>query len=183
MKICSIGIFIIFNCTFATAQNKLYTKTGTISFFSKTNIENIAAKNNKVLAVWELATGKLELSVLMKGFEFEKALMQEHFNESYVESDKYPKATFKGNFENFGTLNLSTNKSYTAIVKGVLTMHGASKNITLPTNVKVENGQVSATANFVALLADYNIKIPNVVSANINKTIDISINIPAFKVL
>jgi hypothetical protein len=168
-------------CTLA--QTKLFTKTGNISFFSKTNIENISARNNKVLAVWELATGKIEFSVLMKGFEFEKALMQEHFNENYVESDKYPKAILKAVIENSNTILLTTDKTYSVKVNGTLTMHGITKPISTTATIKIKDGIASATATLPVLLADYNIKIPAVVTENINKKIDISINIPSFKSL
>jgi hypothetical protein len=162
------------------AQNRLFTKTGVISFFSKTTVENISAVNKKVLCVWDIASGKIEFSVLMKGFEFEKALMQEHFNESYVESDKYPKATFKGEIENGNSISLTTDKSYTVKVNGTLTMHGVSKQVSINAIIKVSKSVVSAMANFSVLLSDYNVKIPSVVSSNINKSINISINIPAF---
>jgi YceI-like domain len=174
-------VFILHICT--NAQTKLFTKTGSISFFSKTNIENISARNNKVLAVWEVASGKIEFSVLMKGFEFEKALMQEHFNEDYVESDKYPKAILKAVIENSSTILLTTDKTYSVKVNGTLTMHGVTKPINTTATIKVKNGIASATAALPVLLSDYNIKIPAVVADNINKKIDISINIPAFKSL
>ncbi len=177
----SAFLFFLQLCT--SAQTKLFTKTGSISFFSKTNVENISARNNKVLAVWELASGKIEFSVLMKGFEFEKALMQEHFNENYVESDKYPKATLKAVVENSSAILPTTDKTYSVKVNGTLTMHGVTKPISTTATIKVKDGVVSATAALPVLLSDYNIKIPAVVADNINKKIDISINIPAFKIL
>jgi YceI-like domain len=176
----TLVIFLQF-CT--NAQTKLFTKTGNISFFSKTNIENISARNNKVLAVWELASGKIEFSVLMKGFEFEKALMQEHFNEDYVESDKYPKAILKAVMENSNTILLTIDKIYSVKVNGTLTMHGVTKPVSTTATIKVKDGVASATAGLPILLADYNIKIPAVLADNINKKIDISISIPAFKSL
>jgi YceI-like domain len=179
--ITSALVFFLQVC--ASAQTKLFTKTGSISFFSKTNVENISARNNKVLAVWELASGKIEFSVLMKGFEFEKALMQEHFNEDYVESDKYPKATLKAVVENSSNILLTIDKTYSVKVNGTLTMHGVTKPISTTATIKVKDAVVSATAVLSVLLSDYNIKIPAVVADNINKKIDISINIPVFKIL
>jgi transcriptional regulator len=173
--------FLIFSN--AIAQKKLFTKTANISFFSKTNVENIQATNKKGLCVWEQASGNIELSVLMKGFEFAKALMQEHFNESYVESDKFPKATFKGVIENSNAINLTANNVFNATVTGMLTMHGVTKQITTPIQIKVLNGIISVTASFNVLLADFNIKVPSLVADNINKKIQISINIPALSSL
>jgi YceI-like domain len=178
-KIIVVFLLTLF-CGNIFAQKRLFTKTGTISFFSKTTIENISAVNNKVLCVWEIATGKIEFSALMKGFEFEKALMQEHFNESYVESDKYPKAIFKGEIENSSSISLTTDKSYTVKVNGSLTIHGITKQVSINAIIKVTKSVVSATSNFSVLLSDYNINIPSVVAGNINKSINISINIPAF---
>jgi hypothetical protein len=176
----TICLFFLSNF-FAVSQIKLFTKTGSISFFSKTNVENINARNNKVLAVWEIATGKIEFSALMKGFEFDKALMQEHFNESYVESDKYPKATFKGIIENAKSISLSADNSYAVKVNGALSLHGVTQQISTNAIITIKNGIANATAAFSILLSDYNIKIPKVVADNINKKIDISINIVAFK--
>jgi polyisoprenoid-binding protein YceI len=183
MKIITIIVFAFLHSVSAMAQTKLFTKTASISFFSKTTIENIKALNNKVLAVWEIETGKIEFSALMKGFEFEKALMQEHFNESYVESDKYPKATFKGVIENASSISFTTDKNYTVKVNGSLTMHGVTKQVSTVVIIRIKNGLASASTNFSLLLADYNIKIPKVVTDNINKSIDISINVPNFKAL
>ena len=183
MRLITTSALMFFLQISTTAQTKLFTKTGSISFFSKTNIENISARNNKALAVWELASGKIEFSVLMKGFEFEKALMQEHFNEDYVESDKYPKAILKAVVENSNSILLTTDKTYSVKVNGTLTMHGVTKPISTTAIIKVKDAIVSATAVLPVLLSDYNIKIPAVVADNINKKIDISINIPAFKSL
>ncbi len=183
MKIFYIGFLLAIINNVGFAQSKLFTKTGSISFFSKTNMENISAKNNMVLSVWEPNSGKIEFSVLMKGFLFEKALMQEHFNENYVESDKYPKATFKGNVENSAAVSLTTNKSNNVNVSGALTIHGVTNQIKVPAIILVNNGATTASASFDILLADYNIKIPSLVADNISKKIRISINIPFNKTL
>src|SRR5687768_4455396 len=106
------------------AQDKYFTKTGKISFYSKAPMEDIEAKNKTVAAVMDIKTGALQFSVLMKSFEFEKALMQEHFNENYVESDKFPKADFKGSVVNNSSVNYSKDGTYNTMVKGKLTIHG-----------------------------------------------------------
>ncbi len=165
----------------AQAQVKLFTKTGTISFHSKTPIENIYAINNKGLSVWELSSGKIEFAVLMKGFEFEKALMQEHFNENYVESDQYPKATFKGTINNSNLVLLDADKSYNLTASGLLTLHGISKEVSTTVLIVVKNGKIRSSANFSILLADYKIKIPSLVADNINKRVDISVVVNAYQ--
>lgn len=176
-----ISLLLTVNTAFA--QTKLFTKTGSISFKSKTALENIEARNNKVLSVWETNTGNIEFSLLIKGFNFEKALMQEHFNENYMESDKFPKAIFKGVMENSKDILLTANNNYQLKINGTLTMHGVTKQITVPANIKVTNGETSASANFSILLQDYNIKIPGLVADRINKKIDIVINVAAYKPL
>lgn len=178
-----IFIFILLTANVSQAQQKLYTKNGSITFTSKAPVQTIQAVNNKVLSVWETASGIIEFSLLVKGFQFPKALMQEHFNENYLESDKYPKATFKGVIENSKSIVFTGDNIQNVKVNGVLTMHGISKQIVIPATIKIKNGEVSAVSNFVVSLDDYAIKVPSVVSESINKKITIQINIPAFKPL
>src|SRR5258708_24327801 len=109
-----------------------YTKNGRISFFSKTSLENISADNNQVISVLNIETGVLEFSVLNNAFQFPKAKMQEDFNENYIESDKYPKSTFKGNITDISSISSLKDGSYNVNVKGDLMIHGTSKNITTP---------------------------------------------------
>src|SRR5437588_12703706 len=124
-------IFTLFICMafLSHAQNKFYTKSGKIEFSSKASLEDIEAKNKTASAILDAKTGTIQFSVLMKSFEFEKALMQEHFNTDYVESDKYPKAEFKGTITNNPNINYNKEGSYTAHVKGQLTMHGVTRDI------------------------------------------------------
>src|SRR5437868_2935959 len=95
-----IAVAFVASATVSFAQSKYYTKNGKIEFYSKATLEDIDAKNKTVAAILDSQTGAMQFSVLMKGFEFQKALMQEHFNENYVESDKYPKGEFKGTITN-----------------------------------------------------------------------------------
>lgn len=164
------------------AQRKFFTKNGNITFYSKTSVENIEATNKKALVVIDMASNKIEFSVLIKGFEFEKALMQEHFNEDYLESDKYPKAVFKGSFEQSITdVNITENKTLTLKVNGSLTLHGITKAINTLSVLQIKNSMLSAVANFKILLSDYNIKIPAVVGNAVNKEIEIKVNTVALQ--
>src|SRR5687768_17804216 len=124
-----IVIAVVFNSVASSGQERFYTKTGSISFFSRTDLENIDAHNRSVTCVLDTKTGNLQFAVLMKGFEFKKALMQEHFNESYIESDKYPKSEFKGQVTNNSEIDYTKNGSYPAKVKGQLTIHGETKDV------------------------------------------------------
>ena len=159
-----------------TAQ-KNFTKNGNISFFSKTSMENIDATSNQVMCVLDPATANLQFSVLVKSFSFKKALMQEHFNENYLESDKYPKSTFKGTIADINNVNFSKDGTYNISVTGDLNLHNVAKRITTPGTLTIRSGTISLTSAFNVLLSDYNIEIPKVVEGNISKTIEIKINV------
>lgn len=159
-----------------SAQDKYFTKTGKINFSSKASLENIEALNKSVTAVLDTKSGNLQFAVLMKGFEFEKALMQEHFNENYMESHKYPKAEFKGSVVNNAEINYTKDGTYKAKVKGQLTIHGETKTVETEGQIQVKGGKVLADAVFGVALADYKIEIPNVVKNNIAKTVNIEVD-------
>lgn len=160
------------------AQDKYFTRSGKISFQSKTDMENIEALNTKATSVLDAKTGQLEFAVLMKAFEFEKQLMMEHFNENYVESDKYPKSTFKGAIANIGEVNLQKDGSYPIKIKGQLTLHGVTQDITTDGILEVKGGMITGKSAFSVLVADYKITIPNVVKDNISKSVKIDIIAP-----
>src|SRR5688500_16222954 len=109
------------------AQDRFFSKSAKVIFVSKAPLEDIDAVNKTAAAVLDTKTGAIQFSLSMKAFEFEKALMQEHFNENYVESDKFPKADFKGSVVNNSEVNYSKPGTYTVVVKGKLTMHGVTK--------------------------------------------------------
>lgn len=178
----TLSIFILAAGS-AVAQSKYYTKAGKITFFSKSSLENIEAINNKMVSVWDVATGQIEFAVLMKGFEFERALMQEHFNENYVESDKYPKAIFKGAIENSTVISLTGDNTFTLKVNGSLTMHGVTNLVNTTAVISVKSGVISASCNFTIALDDYKISVPAVVADKINKRIIIAVSIPAYLVM
>jgi hypothetical protein len=166
-----IAVFAVIN---VNAQ-KYFTKTGQISFFSSTPIENIEAITNSASTVYDSESGKIQWAVLIKSFEFEKALMQEHFNENYMESSKYPKATFKGEIKDFENLNLDKDGTYVVDVVGDLTIHGVTKPIKSKATFKVLDGKITASSDFDVFVADYKIEVPAVVKENIAKEIEISI--------
>jgi hypothetical protein len=173
-------LLIIFAIVFvlpeiASAQ-KYYTKNGSISFFSKTSLENISADNNQVVSVLNSATGELQFSLLIKNFHFKKSLMEEHFNENYLESDQYPKATFKGNIADLAKVNFTTDGSYNVSVSGDLTIHGVTQKISSTATITVKAGMINATSKFNARPADYNITIPKVVRDNIAETIEVTVS-------
>ena len=165
---------------YSIAQSKYYTKKGKVSFYSEAKNENIEAHNSRAISIFEKETESLEFSVLVKSFIFEKALMQEHFNENYMESDQFPKAKFKGKAEGLSKLNFAKDGSYVLPVKGKLTMHGVTKDVSTDMTFKVVSGKASATSVFNVLLKDYGIKIPSVVGNKIAEEIQIKVNIEEY---
>lgn len=171
----AVAIFLLFTAA-TNAQDRYYTKTGKVEFFSKAALEDIEAKNKTVTAVLDTKSGAFQFAVQMKGFEFEKALMQQHFNDNYVESDKYPKAEFKGAVTNNSTVNYAKAGSYPVKVKGKLTLHNVTKDVEVPGTIKVENGAIDATATFSIQLSDYNIAIPSPVKNKISNNIKVVVD-------
>lgn len=157
-------------------QEKFFTKNGSIVFDSKAPLENIEAHNKSVTTVLDTKTGNMQFAVLMKGFEFEKALMQEHFNENYVESHKFPKAEFKGQITNNSEIDYSKDGTYTAKVKGKLTIKGQTRDVETTGNVVVRGGKLLTTAVFSILLSDYNVEIPKIVKDNISNSVKITVD-------
>ena len=175
MKKYSISIILIICSNLVFAQ-KFFTKNGSISFFSKTSIENIQADNNQVMSVLNAQTGELQFSLLIKGFHFKKALMEEHFNENYMESDQFPKATFKGIIADIITVNFLKDAVYPVVVSGDLTLHAVTNKITSKGNISIKEGKITGSSIFSITLADYKIAIPKLVESNIAKTIEIKVN-------
>ena len=159
----------------AHAQDRYMTRSAKIHFFSKTDMENIEATNIKGTSVVDTKTGQMEFAVLMKAFEFEKELMMEHFNENYVESDKFPKSLFKGMVIDIASVNFEKDGVYPVKIKGQLTLHGVTKDITADGNFEIKDGKVLGKSSFIITLADYKIVIPSVVKDNISKTIKIDV--------
>lgn len=160
----------------ASAQGKFYTKTGLIDFFSSATLEDIQARNKTVTAILDSKTGAVQFSVLMKGFDFEKQTMQEHFNQNYLETDKYPKSEFKGSITNNASVKYGKDGSYPVVVKGDLTIHGVTKKVNIKGIVKIVNGKPQLNSVFNVLLSDYNVKIPAAVKDKLSNTIKITVN-------
>lgn len=158
----------------AMAQ-KYLTQNGVISFYSEAPLENIESTNNQVSSVINLENGQMAFTLLMKAFVFDKALMQTHFNEKYVESELYPKAVFKGQIENYADLKLSKAPSKVK-VRGELTIHGVTNAMTTEGELHFnEEGKLVATSEFEIALEDYKIKVPASVKDNISSSIRLNI--------
>ena len=158
------------------AQTKMITKTGKITFeASVPAFEEVKAKNENVTCILNPQTGEMASLALMKSFRFKVALMEEHFNENYIESDKYPKGTFKGKIENFDISKLTTTaKDFTII--GKLELHGKSKQISIPAKIKKTKEGIEIISSFEVNTDDFNIEIPSVVSKKVAKKVAVTLN-------
>jgi hypothetical protein len=148
---------------------KYMANNGEISFFSEAPLEDIKAINNKVSAVYDFDTKQLVFQLKIKDFIFPKALMQEHFNENYLESDLYPKSTFSG--------EVISQRLGNTIVEGALKIHGKTNKIKVEGTLKQEKKAINISAKFIVKLEDYDIEIPTIVMYKIAEEIEIKVNI------
>jgi polyisoprenoid-binding protein YceI len=178
MKNLLLLAFASFIFSGTTFGQKYFTKSGKINFdaTSPTSPERIEGVNRTATCVIDTKTGNMQFAVLMKGFEFERALMEEHFNENYVESNKYPRAEFKGEIKQNDGVNYSKDGTYTVKVKGKLTLHGESNDVETDAKIIVQNGKISAMADFSVKLEDFKISIPGLVADKVSKIAKITVS-------
>lgn len=158
------------------AQN-FVARNGHIWFYSHTPVEDIEAHNRQAVSIINPENGNIQFNLLVKLFEFEKKLMQEHFNENYMESDKYPKASFNGKIANLSEVDFKKDGTYNARVTGDLTIHNVTKKVDTKGTIKVKSGVPSAEAKFIVRPEDYDITIPAVVRENIAKEIEVNVDV------
>jgi hypothetical protein len=169
--ILTVGLFQI------SHAQKYISKTGHIWIYSYTPMEVIEGHNHQVVSILDATTGDLQYSLLVKSFEFKVALMQEHFNENYMESDKLPKSSFKGKLTNLNKIELKKDGIYPAEVSGDLTIHGVTKPVTTTGTIEVKGQTITAKAKFTVSPKDYDIVIPSLVEDKIAKTIDVNVDV------
>jgi polyisoprenoid-binding protein YceI len=162
---------LIFFTVHSVAQ-KLTVEKSKIVFFSDAAIEDITAENKKASGIFNQDNGEIVFSIPISGFKFAKALMQEHFNEKYMESDKFPKATFQGKVERFD--KNSNTQSAKAI--GKLTIHGVTKDVEIPGTITKQGNKLQMNAKFMVKLADYNIAIPQLLWQNIAEQVEVTVD-------
>jgi hypothetical protein len=158
------------------AKELYLTRSGNIDFFSSTPIEDIKAINNQVSCVLDRKNGQFAFQVPIKAFTFKNALMQEHFNESYLESDIYPKAVFKGEILGWDKLKLSKD-SLEVFIEGDLTMHGETNKIKQSGEMWLSSGSIRGECVFNVNLVDYNVKVPKIVRENIAEIIKVNVSV------
>ncbi len=178
MKKVIITGLLIAAATSSLFAQKYMTRTGRINFdvTAPSSPEKVAAVNNEVASIMDAKSGDIVFQVLIKSFKFERELMKEHFNENYMESDKYPKSEFKGTVANISAINFSRDGAYKVKVSGKLTIHGITNDVSVPGTLSVKGNTVSAKAVFPVVLKDYKIDIPSLVADKLNKQATITLD-------
>lgn len=145
-----------------------------ISFYSKSPLEDIDATSKKVTVVIKTTTNDIQFAVPMISFKFPKALMEEHFNENYVESTKFPTCIFKGKI--IEQIDFSKDGENKVTVKGTLDLHGVTKEIEVTGTITVKGQELIVASTFKIKIADYNIKVPSLYVQNIAEIVDVKVN-------
>lgn len=161
-------------CSAISAQSKYMTRNGTVRFEAEGPVkDDVKAVNNQAACVLNAASGEVVFQIAIKSFVFKKALMQEHFNENYLESHKFPKAVLKGTIIDFAKLDLSKDGSYDVAVSGELEIHGVKQQVTEKGKLIVKDGKIELQSSFWVTLADYDIEIPKIVEDKIAKQAEV----------
>jgi polyisoprenoid-binding protein YceI len=171
-----IGILLISSCGALNAQTKYIDRHGKASFFSSAPLEDIKAHSDQAVSVFDIQTGEIVASMLMRTFHFRKSLMEEHFNENYVESDKYPKSTFTGKVTNIDQVDFSRDGKYKLDVIGEMTLHGVTRHVEVKADAVVSNGTIQATAVFPLRVEDFKIDVPRLVIHNIAEVVEVTVS-------
>ena len=170
--------FLLLAVTITFGQSKYMTKSGSMSFeASQPSFEPIEATHSAVSALLNADTGELAVLALVRGFRFPLALMEEHFNENYIESHQYPKTSFKGSILNFDS-NALSNQPRTVQLTGELSIHGVTKPISVSATITQSDEQITLTSSFSIKTSDFGIKIPSLVRKQIDENVQVEVSLP-----
>lgn len=172
----AIFLLLMLNIAVVAHAQKFMTKNGYIGFYSHTAMEDIKGDNNQVVGALDIKTGDIVFQALIKSFHFDRALMEEHFNENYMESDKFPKSVFKGKITNLTDVNFSKNGTYNVTVDGDLTIHDVTNKVSVKGTLEVTADGINTGSKFNIVPEDYKINIPGVVREKINKSLEVTVN-------
>lgn len=172
IRILSLVFILLFQVK-GFSQKRFFSEKSNITFFSEGVIEEIKAVNTKVTSILDLVSGEVAYLLSPKDFQFEKKLMQVHFNEKYMESEKYPRSSFKGKIEGLDA-TLTTLQQVKAV--GQLSIHGVTRDVNIPGTLHIEGNTVTLRAKFMVKLIDYDIKVPQVVWQNIAQEVEVSVH-------
>ena len=156
-----------------TAQQRYFAEKSVVSFFSDGVVEDISATNSKVTSIFDAHDGEVAYLLSIKDFQFVNKLMQVHFNEKYMDTEKFPKSSFQGQITGF---NLNSTGKQQVKAKGKLTMHGVTHDIDVPGTVEVVDNRLALKSKFIIKLSDYDIKIPQIVWQNIAQQVEVTVD-------
>lgn len=157
-----------------SGQDLYVSKNARITFFSSALIEDIKAETTAGVSVFNAATNELDFSVAISSFQFDKAFMQQHFNSDYMESDKYPRAIFKGKL--LDHVDVTKDGTYAVNARGELTVHGITQTRTIPGTLIIKNGVISMASEFMVKCADHHIDIPQILFYHIAEIIKVNVS-------
>lgn len=155
-------------------QPVFISKSSTVHFFSEATVENIEATNASANSILNTVTNEIAFIVPIRGFKFEKELMQEHFNEKYLESDKFPQATFRGIIND--SLDWTKEGVYDISATGTLTIHGVDRPVTEKGKLEIKGKELNLESSMKVAVGDYNITIPKLLFQNIADTIQVDVH-------
>lgn len=165
-----LGVIMV---NFSSVAQKYTTEKTYVSFFSDAAIEDIKAENTKTIGAFNASSGEIAFSVPIKDYEFEKSLMKEHFNEKYMETEKYPKSTFEGTISGF---DLNASGSQKVVSKGKLTIHGQTREVEIPGTFEKQGENLVMKSKFIVKLEDYKITIPKLLWQNIAEQVEVTVD-------
>ena len=167
-------LIILFFLSFFCKSQKMFIQGSQVDFFSSAPLEDISAISNKLEGVVDFETGAFFFRIPITSFVFPSSLMQQHFNEKYMESELYALSSFKGNLKE--KINLADNQSINVEAIGVLNIHGVDKDVIVQTYLNIEDRRVQFSSSFNVLLEDFSIKVPKIVRMNIADTIMVNVS-------
>ena len=178
MKKSILTLLAVAAISLTAMSQKIVTSKSHIKFYSHTVAEDIEANNYKAVGTIDPSTGTVVFSIPMQSFEFEKSLMQKHYNSAkFLDTKQYPKAKLKGNITNLTEVNFKKDGTYSATVKGDMTLHGITKSVTEKSTITIKSGKVYVVSKFNIILADYKVAfVKGKPSNNIAKTVEVTLN-------
>ena len=166
-------IFVLGVLNFNAQGQKYSTEKTFVSFFSDAAIEDITAENTKAVGAFNAATGDIAFSVPIKEYEFVKSLMKEHFNEKYMDTEKFPKSTFQGRVTGYDP---NATGAQTVSSKGKLTIHGQTQEVEIPGTIEKQGDKLIMKSKFIVKLEDYKIAIPQLLWQNIAEQVEVTVD-------
>ncbi len=168
-----IIFLILTTCAIAASGQKYIAEKSLVVFFSKASVEDITAKNIQSNSIFDVETGEIAFSIPIKEFQFAKSLMKEHFNEKYMETEKFPKSTFQGIITGY---QIKDGGTQSVKASGKLMIHGVTKEIDVPGTLEVVGNKVLLKSRFIVKLEDYSVTRPQLLWKNIAEQVEVSLD-------